>query len=77
MIVRVCNVSGYDYTKDNCYADSKVSKLLESHIQVTLDDMQEKGYVLKHIEYSSSCCLDSNNDMFHAKSAILIFDDGN
>ena len=60
MIVKLCESSGITATED-----------LEEKIQGILDEMQEKGFYLKHISYSSAYDYESD---YSEKSAVLIFD---
>ena len=60
MQVKICE--GFD---NSTVAD------LEEKIRQTVNEMQEKGFYLKHISYSSSFDYDNN---YSEKTAILIFD---
>lgn len=65
MKVKVC-------TSGKCHSPTSVedaSKKLEEKIQEALDEMQENGFYLKHIKYSSNA-----DNTYHEKSAVLIFD---
>ena len=55
-------------------SDNSTATDLEEKIRQTVNEMQEKGFYLKHISYSSSFDYDNN---YAEKTAILIFDNDN
>lgn len=52
-------------------SDDSTTENLEEKIRQAVSEMQEKGFYLKHISYSSSFDYDNN---YSEKTAILIFD---